>query len=246
MARPGDGAVGRLARRRSLTCRFAKRSRFRTGTHAAASSEYGWKETNETVTYVRRIRRRRLRPACMPEKEAVGPAPARLFRHTGSGRTFWRRGKACAVRRVRIVAWRRCAIRFAYRRAPDSGQWRMLTRSCQRSSNEMRIRRRRPFLPRALRLAMVDHATSERRCGIMRSVGQKDAGAELTVRRAPPGCRYRPRRRDLPGNPRAAFPSRRKTVFVVVETAGAEARRLTRSELIHILEIADIFPALEA
>ena len=32
----------------------------------------------------------------------------------------------------------------------------------------------------------------------------------------------------------------------VVETAGAEARRLTRSELIHILEIADIFPALEA
>ena len=32
----------------------------------------------------------------------------------------------------------------------------------------------------------------------------------------------------------------------VVETAGAEARRFTRSELIHILEIADIFPALEA
>ena len=32
----------------------------------------------------------------------------------------------------------------------------------------------------------------------------------------------------------------------VVETAGAEARRFTRNELIHILEIADIFPALEA
>ena len=108
MARPGDVAVGRLARRRSLTCRFARRSRFRTGTLAAASSGYGWKETNliETVTYVRRIRRR-LRPSCAPEKEAVGPAPARLFRRTGSGRTLWRRGKPCTVRCVgRLAALR--------------------------------------------------------------------------------------------------------------------------------------------
>lgn len=92
----------------------------------------------------------------------------------------------------------------------------------------MRIRRCRPFLLRALRLAMVDHATSERRSGIMRSVGQKDAGAELTVRRAPLGCRYRPHRRGLQGNPGSAFLSRRKTVFGHGRFRRGHDRRLGR------------------
>ena len=49
----------------------------------------GWKDTElvetKTVTYVQRIRRKRLRPTCTcrPEKEVVGPAPARLFTRYG-------------------------------------------------------------------------------------------------------------------------------------------------------------------
>ncbi len=55
----------------------------------------GWKDTDlietRTVTYVRRIRRKRLRPTCTcrPEKEAVGPAPARLFPNTRYGVSVW-------------------------------------------------------------------------------------------------------------------------------------------------------------
>ena len=63
---------------------------------------------------------------------------------------------------------------------------------------------------------MVDRVTSERRSEIMRSVGQKDTGAEMKVRRALHllGYRYRLHRRELPGKPDIVFPSRRKTVFV--------------------------------
>ena len=55
----------------------------------------GWKKTElvevEVAAHVRRIRRKRLRPACAcrPEKEAVGPAPARLFPNTRYGVSVW-------------------------------------------------------------------------------------------------------------------------------------------------------------
>lgn len=53
----------------------------------------GWKDTEivEVAAHARRIRRKRLRPACAcrPEKEAVGPAPARLFPNTRYGVSDW-------------------------------------------------------------------------------------------------------------------------------------------------------------
>ena len=66
------------------------------------------------------------------------------------------------------------------------------------------------------RTDMVDRVTSERRSEIMRSVGQKDTGAEMKVHQALHllGYRYRLHRRELPGKPDVVFPSRRKTVFV--------------------------------
>jgi DNA mismatch endonuclease, patch repair protein len=50
----------------------------------------------------------------------------------------------------------------------------------------------------------------------MKSVSSRDTGPELTVRRLLHrlGYRYRLYRRDLPGRPDIAFPSRRKAIFV--------------------------------
>ena len=64
------------------------------------------------------------------------------------------------------------------------------------------------------RTDMIDRVTSERRSEIMRSAGQKGAGAEMKVRRARRLPEYRHRRREPPGKPDIVFPSRRKTAFV--------------------------------
>ncbi len=50
----------------------------------------------------------------------------------------------------------------------------------------------------------------------MQSVGTKDTGPELTVRRIlhRMGFRYRLNARDLPGRPDIVFPSRKKVIFV--------------------------------
>lgn len=62
----------------------------------------------------------------------------------------------------------------------------------------------------------MDTRTPEQRTRIMRSVGQKDTSAEMTVRRGlhSLGYRYRLHPATLPGRPDLAFPSRRKAVFV--------------------------------
>lgn len=54
------------------------------------------------------------------------------------------------------------------------------------------------------------------RSRIMRAVGSRDTGPELTVRRLTHamGYRYRLHRRDLPGTPDLVFPARRKVIFV--------------------------------
>lgn len=63
---------------------------------------------------------------------------------------------------------------------------------------------------------MADTRSPAQRSRIMKSVGTKDTGPELTVRRLLHGLGYRFRlhRRDLPGRPDIVFPSRRKVVFV--------------------------------
>lgn len=63
---------------------------------------------------------------------------------------------------------------------------------------------------------MTDTRTPEQRRRIMQSVGTKDTGPEMAVRRLLHrlGYRYRLHRRDLPGTPDLAFPSRKKAVFV--------------------------------
>ena len=50
----------------------------------------------------------------------------------------------------------------------------------------------------------------------MASIGKKDTTPELVVRKALHrlGYRYRIHRKDLPGTPDIAFPSRRKVIFV--------------------------------
>lgn len=62
----------------------------------------------------------------------------------------------------------------------------------------------------------MDTRTPEQRRRIMQSVGQKNTGPELAVRRIAHGLGYRFRlhRRDLPGTPDLVFSSRRKVVFV--------------------------------
>jgi DNA mismatch endonuclease (patch repair protein) len=62
----------------------------------------------------------------------------------------------------------------------------------------------------------MDTRTPEQRRRIMQSVGQKNTGPELALRRALHGLGYRFRlhRKDLPGRPDLAFPSRKKAVFV--------------------------------
>lgn len=63
---------------------------------------------------------------------------------------------------------------------------------------------------------MADTRTPEQRRRIMQSVGQKNTGPEITVRRIAfaLGYRFRLHRRCLPGSPDLVFPSRRKVIFV--------------------------------
>lgn len=63
---------------------------------------------------------------------------------------------------------------------------------------------------------MADTRTPEQRRRIMQSVGTRDTGPELKVRRAlfSAGYRYRLHRRDLPGSPDIVFPARKKAILV--------------------------------
>lgn len=63
---------------------------------------------------------------------------------------------------------------------------------------------------------MADTRTPDQRRRIMQSVGTKDTGPEMVVRRIAHrlGYRYRLHRKDLPGSPDLVFPTRRKAVFV--------------------------------
>lgn len=63
---------------------------------------------------------------------------------------------------------------------------------------------------------MTDTRTAEQRRRIMQSVGTKDTGPELAVRRAlfALGYRYRLHRKDLAGRPDIVLVSRRKAIFV--------------------------------
>ena len=62
----------------------------------------------------------------------------------------------------------------------------------------------------------MDTRTPEQRRRIMQSVGSKNTGPELVVRRLLHGMgyRYRLHRKDLPGKPDIAFGPRRKAIFV--------------------------------
>ncbi len=61
-----------------------------------------------------------------------------------------------------------------------------------------------------------ENGPSLERSANMASIGSRDTGPELTVRRLLRrlGYRYRLHRTDLPGTPDICFPSRRKVVFV--------------------------------
>lgn len=63
---------------------------------------------------------------------------------------------------------------------------------------------------------MADHVSKEIRSRIMSSVGTRDTGPELKLRKALHrlGYRYRIGPKHLPGKPDLAFPARRKVVFV--------------------------------
>lgn len=63
---------------------------------------------------------------------------------------------------------------------------------------------------------MTDTRTKEQRSRIMRSVGARNTGPELLVRRALArlGYRFRLHRHDLPGRPDIVFPGKRKIIFV--------------------------------
>lgn len=65
-------------------------------------------------------------------------------------------------------------------------------------------------------LQMMDTRTPEQRRKIMKSVGTKDTGPEMTVRRMVHrmGYRFRLHRKDLPGTPDLVFPGKRKVLFV--------------------------------
>lgn len=62
----------------------------------------------------------------------------------------------------------------------------------------------------------MDTRSPEQRSRIMASVGQKNTGAELAVRRMlfAAGFRFRLHRKELPGSPDIVLPSRRAAVFV--------------------------------
>lgn len=63
---------------------------------------------------------------------------------------------------------------------------------------------------------MADTRTPEQRSRIMSSVGTKDTGPELQLRRLlhEAGYRYRLHPKNLPGKPDIVFPARRKAIFV--------------------------------
>ena len=63
---------------------------------------------------------------------------------------------------------------------------------------------------------MVDTRTPEQRSRIMRSVGTKDTGPEIIVRRLlhSEGYRFSLHRRDLPGSPDVVLPKHSKIIFV--------------------------------
>jgi DNA mismatch endonuclease, patch repair protein len=63
---------------------------------------------------------------------------------------------------------------------------------------------------------MADTRTPEQRRRIMQSVGTRDTGPELTVRRIlyRLGFRYRLNARSLPGKPDIVFPGRKRAIFV--------------------------------
>jgi DNA mismatch endonuclease, patch repair protein len=63
---------------------------------------------------------------------------------------------------------------------------------------------------------MADTRTSEKRRKIMQSVGVKNTGPELTLRRLLHvlGFRYRLHSKNLPGKPDLVFPKRKKVIFV--------------------------------
>lgn len=62
----------------------------------------------------------------------------------------------------------------------------------------------------------MDRVSQRTRSAIMRSVGTKNTGPELRLRRLlhAAGYRYALHRHDLPGTPDMAFPRRRKVIFV--------------------------------
>ncbi|MDG4670234.1 very short patch repair endonuclease [Shinella sp. 838] len=62
----------------------------------------------------------------------------------------------------------------------------------------------------------MDTRTAIQRRRIMQSVGQKDTGPEMLVRRAlhKLGYRYRLHAKDLPGRPDMVFPGKKKVIFV--------------------------------
>lgn len=62
----------------------------------------------------------------------------------------------------------------------------------------------------------MDRVSKRTRSAIMRSVGTKNTGPELTLRRLlhAMGFRYSLHRRDLPGSPDIVFPKLRTAVFV--------------------------------
>lgn len=62
----------------------------------------------------------------------------------------------------------------------------------------------------------MDRVSSAARSKLMASVGQKNTGPEMAVRRPlhSRGFRYRLHRKDLPGKPDLVFPVRKKVIFV--------------------------------
>lgn len=63
---------------------------------------------------------------------------------------------------------------------------------------------------------MADHVSTKQRSNIMRSVGTRDTGPELLLRKALHrlGFRYRTHYGKLPGKPDIAFPRWKKAIFV--------------------------------
>ncbi|MGB6724606.1 MAG: very short patch repair endonuclease, partial [Terracidiphilus sp.] len=63
---------------------------------------------------------------------------------------------------------------------------------------------------------MTDNRSTESRSALMSRIGSKDTAPELSVRKLlhALGYRFRLHRRDLPGTPDIALPSRKKVIFV--------------------------------